>query len=200
MQNMHKLAIALLAAASIQGSLLAYRFTFSNHTAEAVMFRFNLAGDGTDYDFVLQPQGKSGHEYELWFKWIHEGITNWENNRRAGFCWSSIKMKRQMKDASGRVMRDEKGNPIWSSWKEVNVKFVESDKYQGMVDASDQAAAAIANIGLSAGGKESVGESATGIAKGIGSLVARSQCKNRHFSVVYSDRKGKDLEVTSLAD
>ncbi len=186
---MHKLAIALVAIVSIQGSAFAYRFTFANHTAEQLQLRFNLAADGTDYDVTMAPRGENGQEQEIWFKWIHEGITNWENNRRAGFCWSSIKMRRQMKDKTGKM--------VWGPWREVDVQYLESKQFTAMKEASDEAAASIANIGLSAGGKETT--ETGGIAKGISNLVGYSQCKNRHFDIVYTDKSGKKIAVTSLA-
>src|ERR1700722_3723795 len=110
MQQMHKLMIALLAVLGVQGSAFAYRYTFANHTNEQLKFRLNLAGDGQDWDFTMEPRGDEGQDHEEWFPWIHEKIVDWDHNRRAGFCWTSFKIRRQLKDPqSGEVLKDSKG-------------------------------------------------------------------------------------------
>mgnify|MGYP003455277567 CR=1 FL=1 len=186
-----KLGLALLAAIGVSNAALAYRFRFSNHTAEKVNIRMNFAGDGTDYDIFLGPKGEADQEGELWFKWIHEGITNWENNRRAGFCWNALQMRTEMQDRSGKT--------VWGPWKEVNVQYVPSNQYTAMVEASDKMAGALTNVALSAADKASVGEGSEGIAKGIGSLVGHSQCKDRKFDVIYVDKKSRQITLTSVA-
>ncbi len=191
MNYSQKLCLALLVALGVSNAALAYRFRFSNHTAEMVQIRMNLAGYGDDFDVVLHPRGTPAQEGEIWFKWLHEGITNWDNNKLAGYCWNILQIRRQMKD--------DKGNYVWGPWREVNVQYVPSNQYTAMVEASDKAASAIINVGLAAGDKSATGDQSEGIAKGIGSLVAHSQCKDRKFDVVYADKKGKDIVVTSLA-
>jgi hypothetical protein len=191
MNYSYKLGLALLAVLGVSNAALAYRFRFSNHTAEMVQIRMNLAADGTDYDVVLGAKGDPNQEGEIWLKWIHEGITNWENNRKAGFCWNTLQLRTQMKDRGGNI--------VWGPWKEVNVRYVPSNQYNAMTEASDKAASSIINVGLSAGGKESTGEGSEGIAKGIGSLVAHSQCKDRKFDVVYVSKKSREITLTSLA-
>jgi hypothetical protein len=191
MNYAHKVGLTLLVALGVSNAAFAYKFRFANHTAEEVQIRLNLAGDGKDWTFTLAPRGQANQEHDEWFPWIHEKITDWELNRRAGFCWSAISMKRKILDNTG--------NMVWGPWKQVNIQYIESNQYTAMTDASDKAASAIANVGLAAGGKESAGEGSQGIAKGIGSLVAYGQCKNRDFDVVYADKKGKELAIVSLA-
>jgi hypothetical protein len=192
MNYSYKLGLALLAVLGVNNAALGYKFTFSNHTAERVMIRLSLALDNKDWDVTLTPLGTPGQDGLIGFPaFWDDKDAGWELHRRAIHCWRSLKMKREIKDSSGKM--------VWGPWQEINVRYVESNQYLAMTSDSDKATSSIINVGLSAGGKESAGEGSEGIAKGIGSLVAHSQCKDRHFDVIYLDKKGKAVGLTTLA-
>jgi hypothetical protein len=124
---------ALLIAVSCS-SVFAYKFTFINDTKDTINMRFQLAEETTWFEHTMAP-GASAQE---WFPWIHEKITDWDHNKRAGFCLEKMQIAQQVR--TGSVTAG--GNAIeayGTEWKNIpvarackNTSFtITKDKQQG---------------------------------------------------------------------
>lgn len=199
----NKLMKQLLVAAALCASssrMMAYTWTFANHSEVAIQIKLDLSAGPTDYNTV--PAGEQRY-------------IGWDTpNFYAGFCLGGLYY---------RTVESVQKRGNMAAWREVNLRYVDNDGLSKILEASAAIGSGLQSVGAAvgsgvssamSGGATGMAEGAAkaakeakaaqiggisqaagsadlgGLIKGIGTAISNSGCRGRHIDIFQDPADG----------